>query len=84
MQVAANKQKALLKQLTHACKLQKISFEELPAFLRKVDAEMVGVIKQSPYIYMRKDYNLTDAKKARFCLLFRDKKSLFLYLNGDL
>ena len=84
MKVDTADEKALIAKLTQKCHMQKISAEKLPKMLSEVDAEMVDVIKKSPYIYMREKYNLDDAKKGRFCLMFRDKETIFLYLNGDL
>lgn len=74
----------LVAKLVSKCHMQKVSDKTLPPFLKKVDAEMVAVIEKSPFIYMTKTYNLDNVKKGRFCLLFKDKTNLFIYLNGDL
>ena len=64
--------------------MKKIDVSALPEFLSKVDKEMVDVIKKSPYIYISKKYDIENYKNGRFRLLFSDKNSTFLYLNGDL
>ncbi|RUM73259.1 MAG: hypothetical protein DSZ10_03525 [Sulfurovum sp.] len=74
----------LVAKLVAVCRMQKVSARALPPFLKKVDAEMVEVIKKSPLIYMSKTYDLDDVKKGRFCLLFKDSTNLYVYLNGDL
>ncbi len=60
------------------CNMEQVTADALPASLTKVDNEMVAVIQKSPYIYM------SPNSGKRFCLLFRDKEKLYLYLNGDL
>ena len=74
----------LIELITKSSNMQKIEPSSLPEFLTKVDEEMVEIIKKSPYIYMSKKYDLDNYKKGRFRLLFSDKNSTFLYLNGDL
>jgi len=50
----------------------------------QVDAEMVDVIQKSPYIYMHQILDTDKSEKGRFCILFRDHDTIYLYLNGDL
>jgi len=64
--------------------MKKIDATSLPDFLTKVDKEMVDVIKKSPNIYVSKKYDIKNYKNGRFILLFSDKNSTYLYLNGDL
>ena len=64
--------------------MKKIDVTSLPDFLSKVDKEMVDVVKKSPYIYVSKKYDTQNYKNGRFRLLFSDKNSTYLYLNGDL
>ena len=82
--VSKEKEPALIAKLVSKCGMQKVSADALPAFLKKVDAEMVEVIRKSPFIYVSKTYDLDNVKKGRFCLLFKDSANLFVYLNGDL
>ena len=84
MTVEKSDEEALKRELIAACRMEKISPDMLPPFLSEVDAEMVEVIRRSPFVYLRKDYDLKNAKKGRFCLMFADKENLFVYLNGDL
>ncbi len=78
LEVAPQDEQKLISWLQHRCDLEKARADALPPSLAKVDGEMVDVVKNSPYIY------LTKGPSHRFCLLFRDKEKLYLYLNGDL
>jgi hypothetical protein len=64
--------------------MQKIDFNDLPKIVTRVDAEMVDVIQKSPYIYMHQILDTDKSEKGRFCILFRDHDTIYLYLNGDL
>ncbi len=78
MEVAPQNEQKMIAWLQRHCDLEKAPADALPPSLTKVDDEMVEVVKKSPYIY------LTKYPAHRFCLLFRDKGKLYLYLNGDL
>ena len=78
MEVAPQDEQKMIGWLQHHCDLEKARADALPPSLTKVDDEMVEVVKTSPYIYLTKD------PTHRFCLLFRDRDKLYLYLNGDL
>ena len=78
MEVPPQDEQKLIGWLQHRCGMVRASAGALPPLLTKVDGEMVEVVKKSPYIY------LTEDSGHRFCLLFRDKERLYLYLNGDL
>jgi hypothetical protein len=74
----------LVKLITKSTNMKKVDAQALPEFLTKVDKEMVDVIKKSPYIYMSKKYDIENFKNGRLRVLFSDKNSTYLYLNGDL
>lgn len=82
--VESKDEAALIKDLAKRCHMQKIETSQLPESLKRVDEEMVEVIKQSPYIYMTSNYDKQDITRHRLCILFRDKDTLYLYLNGDI
>jgi hypothetical protein len=84
MKVDTKDEKAFLEQLTTHCRMQKIDFKDLPKIVTQVDPEMVDVIQKSPYIYMHQAVDTGKAEKGRFCILFRDHDTIYLYLNGDL
>jgi len=74
----------LVKLITKSTNMKKVDTSVLPEFLTKVDKEMVDVIKKSPYIYISKKYDINNFKNGRLRVLFSDKNSTYLYLNGDL
>lgn len=84
IKVESKDEAALIKDLAKRCHMQKIETSQLPESLKKVDQEMVEVIKQSPYIYMTDNFDKKDVTKHRLCVLFRDKDTVYLYLNGDI
>ncbi len=77
-------EKILIKNLINQCKMHTVSSKSLPKILKDVDSEMVEVMQASPYLYMTKDFDIKDVTSHRLCILFRDKDTLYLYLNGDL
>jgi len=84
IKVDKNDEEKLVELITKSSNMTKIEPSSLPKFLTKVDEEMVEIIKKSPYIYMSRKYDIENYKNGRFNLLFSDKNSTFLYLNGDL
>jgi hypothetical protein len=74
----------VIQKLSKDCGMKKVDFEKVPALVHEVDAEMLDVIKKSPYIYLSESYNLQNPKEGRMCLLFRDKLKLYLFVNGKL
>ena len=84
IKVSKENEKQLIDEMVRQCHMQKISAKRLPKAVAKVDTEMVDVIKLSPYIYMTAKYNEANVTAHRLCILFRDDKRLYLYLNGDL
>ena len=74
----------LVEIITKSTNMKKVDAQALPEFLTKVDKEMVDVIKKSPYIYISKKYDINNFKNGRLRVLFSDKNSTYLYLNGDL
>ena len=84
IKVAKGDEEKLVRLISKSKNMKKIDASALPEFLSKVDKEMVDVIKKSPYIYISEKYDIENYKNGRFRLLFSDKNSTFLYLNGDL
>ena len=74
----------VIEKFTKDCGIEKIAFEKLPEVANKVDKEMVEVIEKSPYLYLSKAYDLQNPKEGRMCLVFRDKRHLYLLINGNL
>ena len=74
----------VIEDLKKDCNIQKIKFENIPTEANKTDKEMVDVIKNSPYIYLSKSYDLQNPKDGRMCLVFRDKEYLYLFINGNI
>jgi len=82
--ITTENEKALIEKFTNSCNLKKITPKKLPKEVEQTDKEMIDVIKKSPYIYLSRKYNLQKPKEGRMCLLFRDKKHLYLFINGNL
>ncbi len=82
--IKTDNQEAIIKEFKKDCKIEKIEFKTLPKVVKDTDKEMVDVIKKSPFIYLSSNYNLQNPKDGRMCLLFRDKDSLYLFINGNL
>jgi len=77
-------QRAVLTQLIKDCKAQEIDSSKIPNEVKGVDKEMIVVVQKSPYIYLSKSYNLSKPKEGRMCLIFSDKDSIYLFINGNL
>jgi len=84
IKVDRGNEEKLVKLITKSTNMKKVDASALPEFLTKVDKEMVDVIKKSPYIYISKKYDIKNFKNGRLRVLFSDKNSTYLYLNGDL
>ena len=82
--IKTTKEKEVLSKIKQDCNLKKISIAELPKEAKETDKEMVDVIKKSPFIYLSQKYNLTNPKEGRMCLVFRDKTTIYLFINGNL
>ncbi len=78
-----NEQKTL-DRLAKDCTLKAITKNEIPKEAGEVDIEMVEVAKKSPFLYLSKRYNLKKPNEGRMCLVFRDKKYIYLFINGNL
>jgi len=84
IKVDRGNEEKLVKLITKSKNMKKVDAQALPEFLTKVDKEMVDIIKKSPYIYISKKYDIKNFKNGRLRVLFSDKNSTYLYLNGDL
>jgi len=84
IKVDRGNEEKLVKLITKSKNMKKVDAQALPEFLTKVDEEMVDIIKKSPYIYISKKYDINNFKNGRLRVLFSDKNSTYLYLNGDL
>jgi len=82
--IKSGNERALLKHLEDDCDLKRISVEKIPKVAARTDSEMIEVIKHSPYIYLSRSYDLKNPKKGRMCLVFSDKSSIYLFVNGNL
>jgi len=82
--ITTQNEKVVIKKLSSVCNLEKITIDKLPKEAEQTDKEMVNVIKKSPFIYLSKKYNLQKPKEGRMCLVFSDKKYLYLFINGNL
>ena len=82
--ITTKDEKSVLQRLGSDCNLGTIRFERLPDVVGEVDEEMVDVIQKSPYIYLSKTYDLQHPKEGRMCLVFRDQKHIYLFMNGNL
>jgi len=82
--IKTDDEKSVLEKLKRDCNLKKITSDELPKVTNEVDKEMVEVIKKSPYIYLSSKYDLNKPKDGRMCVVFRDKDSIYLFMNGNL
>jgi len=82
--IKTDKEDSVIKSLKRDCNLKKIDISSIPTVAKRVDSEMVDVIKKSPFIYLSKTYDLNDPKVGRMCLVFRDKENIYLFINGNL
>jgi len=82
--ISSDNEHMIIEHLSKDCAIQRIPIEKLPVEVRETDKEMVEVIEKSPYLYLSKSYNLQDPKAGRMCLLFRDTKKIYLFINGNL
>jgi len=82
--ITTDDERKVIEKFTRDCGMGKIIFAKLPEVANRVDKEMVEVIEKSPYIYLSKSYDLKNPKEGRMCLVFKDKKHLYLFINGNL
>ncbi len=82
--IKTKNEKKVLENLIRDCNLTNITINKIPKEAKETDIEMVDVIKKSPFIYLSKKYDLTKPKEGRMCLVFKDKKSIYLFINGNL
>ena len=82
-QIETNSKQTLLKKLKKVCSLSKISANMIPSFVSKTDTNLTKIIKNSPEIFMSKEYNLSNPKQKRFCLEFFQNRKIYLYVNGN-
>ncbi len=75
---------AVTDRIVQDCGMQKVAPEALPKVLDEVDKEMVAVIGHSPFVYQSTKYDLSHPDKGRLCVLFADKRDLYLFINGNL
>jgi len=77
-------EKSVIERLKQDCNLKSVTSDGLPNEAEKTDPEMVAVIEKSPYIYVSRSYDLAHPEKGRMCIVFRDDKHLYLFINGNL
>lgn len=82
--IKTDEEEKVIAKLTNSCNAQKITTDKLPKEANATDPEMVEVIEKSPYIYLSKSYDLNNTKEGRMCLIFRDKDSIYLFINGNI
>lgn len=82
--IKTDDESSVIDKLSQACNMAKTSSEQLPKEVQETDKEMLDVIGTSPYVYLSQSYNLEVPKEGRMCVLFRDKASLYLFINGNL
>lgn len=82
--ITSDNESATIEHFTRDCAIQRTPISKLPTEVKETDKEMVEVIEKSPYLYLSKTYDLQDPKAGRMCLLFRDTKKIYLFINGNL